>query len=381
MDQPYDLSCVVVNFNNVGTTYGKKVLKLEDTRAYHWEGVRLCVAHLTQQLGLTVYGVIFQGWKAWDGLYDDLAEVFGIPADIRAMCRLIEETPRITMSHQRSADDEMTIKMAWRRNCRFLDNDNYRDWAKYHPDEHIRAWLKSSRAQLQMNYYFDSELGCFETLDGNAAAAPEGRAASTRSGGGSLAMTSGARSSSNRSRDRSSGVPQSTALAGAAQAVTESVTPDAVLVDIAEGVAGAVEAAIASTATPCIAGAGRRRRGASWRRRSASRKPEAVAATADSDRRVHVGGLPAEVTWQDLKAHMAQVGHVEFAHVPPSTAGRAASIGRRGRSGRSGSVPRRLHGWVLFASSAEAAEAVHRLHGSNLQGASIRVAMWAPPAR
>ena len=133
------------------------------------------------------------------------------------------EAPRLDQAHQRSADDEVAInlvgresarvvsqqsslgqcllilagfafsflqfrkareqnswqffptkviKMAYRRNCQMLDNDNYRDWARKHPDPEIRKWLKSSQRVLQMNFYFDSELGCFETLDGNPSNAP-----------------------------------------------------------------------------------------------------------------------------------------------------------------------------------------------------------------
>merc|ERR1719316_2608798 len=99
---------------------------------FHWEGVRLCVKHLTARLQMRVIGVIFQNWVGLDGALDALREVVGVPADIASLCDNIEETPRICGSHQRSADDEMTIKMAQRRNCRMLDNDNYRDWARHH---------------------------------------------------------------------------------------------------------------------------------------------------------------------------------------------------------------------------------------------------------
>ena len=47
-------------------------------------------------------------------------EDWGVPDDIAKMCETIELTPRITGPHHRSADDEMTIQCAYRRNCRFL---------------------------------------------------------------------------------------------------------------------------------------------------------------------------------------------------------------------------------------------------------------------
>merc|ERR1712224_839539 len=71
------------------------------------------------------------------------------------------------MGNHRSADDEMTIKCAYRRNCRFLDNDNYADWRKSMRDEKVRHWLEKCQDILQMRYYFDAGLGEFDTLDGN----------------------------------------------------------------------------------------------------------------------------------------------------------------------------------------------------------------------
>jgi len=162
--RPYDMGRVVVNFNNVGTTYGKKVLKVSGA-GYHWEGVRRCVKYLKEELRLGVVGVIFENWKAPDA---GRQFVHGVPADIAEMCETVEETPRCAGAHQRSADDEMTLKCAYRRNCRFLDNDNYRDWLMRMRNSSIRDWLSHSQDRLHMKYYFDSVLGCFDTLDGNA---------------------------------------------------------------------------------------------------------------------------------------------------------------------------------------------------------------------
>lgn len=161
----FAMDVVVVNFNNVGTTFGHKFLK--DGTNYHWEGVRRCVQHLTKELGLKVVGVIFENWVALDNL-ENPTKVWGIPEDIRNLCECVEETPRLTGSHHKSADDEMTIKCAYRRNCRFMDNDNYRDWLSDMKSTKVRAWLEHCQERVHMRYYFDTGLGCFETLDGNA---------------------------------------------------------------------------------------------------------------------------------------------------------------------------------------------------------------------
>merc|ERR1712228_15637 len=93
-----------------------------------------------------------------------------LPQDIERMCESIEETPRITGSCHSSADDEMTIKCAYRRNCCLLDNDNYRDWLQQLRDEVIRGWLNKCQDLLQMRYYFDKGLGSFDLIEGNVAA-------------------------------------------------------------------------------------------------------------------------------------------------------------------------------------------------------------------
>lgn len=160
--RPFDLKRVVVNFVNVGKNYGKKFANGQ----FHWEGVRRCVRHLRDEIGLRVTGVILENWKGMDGVAEP-EKVEGVPNDIRVLCESIEETPRVIGQHQRSADDEMTIKCAYRRNCRMLDNDNYRDWVRNLRNEQIRSWLEHSQARVHMKYYFDS-LGYFDTLDGNA---------------------------------------------------------------------------------------------------------------------------------------------------------------------------------------------------------------------
>lgn len=170
----YDLQSVIVNFANVGATYAKKVLKRDKEkgdRLFDWEGVRRCVTYMKQDMGMNVVGCVFENYSG----PDNGVMVHDVPEDIAKMCTSVEETPDIRQRSQRiggqivhkSADDEMTIKLAHRRNCRFLDNDNYRDWLKELRNVKSRAWLQNCQDLMQMKYYFDSHLGTFDTLDGN----------------------------------------------------------------------------------------------------------------------------------------------------------------------------------------------------------------------
>lgn len=373
----FDRAQVVVNFNNVGTNYGKTVLHLEEGNSmFHWEGVRRCVRYLTSRLGLRVIGVIFQEWRAWDGPPGQLCEVRGIPEDIRNMCAVIAETPRINMSHQRSADDEMTIKMAFKRRCMMLDNDNYRDWAEHHPDPEIRDFLNSCRDVLHMKYYFDPELGCFETLDGTVRASNGGRAPSSgrpsrppsgqrpapaaaapaapAAAASAPAGDEGRRRTRHRRRSRSNSLA---AEAGAEHEAAPSRPP------------GTWDTSWPSGAWDRTSSQRRsERRSASRRRgRSVSLGPEAGGAEVAA-RTVNVAGLPSGADWRELKAHMAQAGRVDFASVA-----RAASRGRGGGGGADGS-------WVKFASVDEAFEAVRLLDGRPFQGRLLHVQMWAEAA-
>eukprot|EP00747_Dinoflagellata_sp_TGD_P099882 gnl/TRDRNA2_/TRDRNA2_167879_c0_seq5.p1 gnl/TRDRNA2_/TRDRNA2_167879_c0~~gnl/TRDRNA2_/TRDRNA2_167879_c0_seq5.p1 ORF type:complete len:1148 (-),score=292.16 gnl/TRDRNA2_/TRDRNA2_167879_c0_seq5:64-3486(-) len=170
--RPYNLKLCVVNFANVGATYAGQVLDRSiqrGDRLFDWEGVRRCLKVLTQDQGMQVLGVVFENCKGPDGAskhHRNPPEV-RLPEDIRRMCTSIQETPRLTGRNHKCADDEITIKCAYRRNCRFLDNDNYRDWLSGMRDQKCRAWLESCQELLQMRYFFDAELGFFETLDGN----------------------------------------------------------------------------------------------------------------------------------------------------------------------------------------------------------------------
>lgn len=154
--RPIDTTHIVVNFANVGHKYGADVEK-RTAWLFTYEGVRRCVKHLVENQGLRVIGVV----------YENYGEDREVPKDIQDMCESIQLTPRLTGKHHKSADDEMTIKCAYRRNCFFLDNDNYRDWLQHLKDEKVRSWLQSCQDMLQIRYYFDSGLGTFDTLDGN----------------------------------------------------------------------------------------------------------------------------------------------------------------------------------------------------------------------
>mmetsp|Transcript_12239 Transcript_12239/g.28538 ORF Transcript_12239/g.28538 Transcript_12239/m.28538 type:complete len:836 (+) Transcript_12239:70-2577(+) len=164
----YDLKKCVVNFANVGAQYARVVLdQIKTDKDYHapfdWEGVRRCVSHLKSDLGMEVIGCVYENFTG----PDNGSPCPGVPDDIRHSCTYIQEVPRLTGPHHKSADDEVTIKSAFRRNCRFLDNDNYRDWLQGMKNANIREWFQKSQNLLQMKYYFDGELGTFDTLDGN----------------------------------------------------------------------------------------------------------------------------------------------------------------------------------------------------------------------
>jgi len=160
----WNLQKVVVNFANVGHSYGKKVLnKPPGASMFQWEGVRRCVRYLKTEMNLQVTGVIHENF-----LGEDNGVTVPLPADIKRMCETVEETPRTGQArNHRSADDEMTIKCAYRRVCRFLDNDNYSEWMKQLSDDKIRSWLQTHKDFAHMRYYFDTGLGSFDVLGGN----------------------------------------------------------------------------------------------------------------------------------------------------------------------------------------------------------------------
>ncbi|CAE7783262.1 CARNS1 [Symbiodinium microadriaticum] len=159
----WNMNKVVVNFLNIGHYYGSKVMKLEQ-QMFQWEGVRRCVRYLKTEMNLQVTGVIPENYRGMDNGRKQLP----LPADIKNMCETVEETPRFgDQRNHRSADDEMTIKCAYRRACRFLDNDNYKEWVVQLQDAKARTWLQKHKDMAHMRFYFDIGTGTFDILGGN----------------------------------------------------------------------------------------------------------------------------------------------------------------------------------------------------------------------
>lgn len=59
----------------------------------------------------------------------------------------VEEAPRLP--HQKSTDDEVTIKLAVRLNCRIMDNDNYRHLALERPTERGKGVAQGQKGVAQ----------------------------------------------------------------------------------------------------------------------------------------------------------------------------------------------------------------------------------------
>mmetsp|Transcript_60409 Transcript_60409/g.112152 ORF Transcript_60409/g.112152 Transcript_60409/m.112152 type:complete len:837 (-) Transcript_60409:49-2559(-) len=163
----YNLDVCVVNFASVGATYARTVLRNKEVD-FDWEGVRRCVQHLIEDVGVKVVGCIFENFVGPDnGKRGAGVACTGVPSDIAGVCESIQATPRLDSDNHRSVHAEQTIKCAYRRNCRFLDNDNYKQWLQGLDSVRIRGWLQKSQDLLHIGYYFDSELGTFDTLGGN----------------------------------------------------------------------------------------------------------------------------------------------------------------------------------------------------------------------
>eukprot|EP00913_Durusdinium_trenchii_P021924 g20601.t1 len=76
----FNMEEVVVNFANVGYTFGNKVLQLKQ---FNWEGVRRCLLVLTKDMQLKVTGVIPENFWGLDGC----SQPVPIPNDIWKMCQ------------------------------------------------------------------------------------------------------------------------------------------------------------------------------------------------------------------------------------------------------------------------------------------------------
>ncbi|CAE7449597.1 psmD10, partial [Symbiodinium sp. CCMP2592] len=108
---PADGKILNLTVTLVGTSFGM-IFNGDKEPKYNWEGVRRCVKELARR-GFKIIGVIYQSWKGWDG-------------------------------------DEI-------------------DWLHTLRKAEIRNWYSFSQDRIHMKYFFDSEVGFFETLDGNAA--------------------------------------------------------------------------------------------------------------------------------------------------------------------------------------------------------------------
>jgi len=167
LGRPFSLREIVVNFANVGASYGVKVLGREGTGLFDWDGVRKACRFLKHERGWKVTGVINENYTGRDQAQGGNNSI-RLPQDIKQLCDGdVLETPRITTSNHSSADDEMTIKCAYRRNSRFLDNDNYRDWLTQLHDDKIREWLNTYQDLLHTRYFFDKATGDFDLIEGN----------------------------------------------------------------------------------------------------------------------------------------------------------------------------------------------------------------------
>eukprot|EP00931_Biecheleriopsis_adriatica_P114590 TRINITY_DN90519_c0_g1_i1.p1 TRINITY_DN90519_c0_g1~~TRINITY_DN90519_c0_g1_i1.p1 ORF type:complete len:628 (-),score=163.44 TRINITY_DN90519_c0_g1_i1:34-1881(-) len=166
----FSMHDIVVNFANVGHNFGAKVdnreyKKQQDKKVqlFDWEGVRRCLLFLKNEMKLKITGVVDENFRGLDNNMESVP----LPEDIRKMCVSVQETPRVRGRQHGSADDEMTIKCAYRRNCRFLDNDNYSEWLVQMSDDKARTWLQTHHDFVHMRYYFDTGTGTFDVLGGN----------------------------------------------------------------------------------------------------------------------------------------------------------------------------------------------------------------------
>mmetsp|Transcript_987 Transcript_987/g.2227 ORF Transcript_987/g.2227 Transcript_987/m.2227 type:complete len:215 (+) Transcript_987:692-1336(+) len=142
--------------------YGTCILNRRGGGKYDWEGARRCASFLRKKK-MDVIGVIPKHFWATDG---GVGQPVLVPRDIKGVMTL-QETSRLDGENFRSSDDEVTIKAAYHRNCVFLDNDNYREWATNLRDDKSRRWLNKYQDILHWKYYFDVVSGTFELIQGN----------------------------------------------------------------------------------------------------------------------------------------------------------------------------------------------------------------------
>lgn len=98
----------MVNFANIGATFGTQVLKRTED-LFDWDGVRRAVRHLTEAKKLKVVGVILQDFKARDFCPRDSGHSqkrVSVPSDVRDLCDELVEVPRGGKGKYKSIDDE-----------------------------------------------------------------------------------------------------------------------------------------------------------------------------------------------------------------------------------------------------------------------------------
>lgn len=157
----WDLGHVVVDFTAVGKAFGRDVLGRGTESGpgdlFDYEGVRRCCRYLIEERALSITGLIMRSvWEA----DTDIVAVPAVPEDIMAMCQHVEFVPQVFAG---------VAQRARGYNCRFISNTSYRDLCKAVKDAACRTWMECCHEILQVGFFFDTELGTFETLEGNCA--------------------------------------------------------------------------------------------------------------------------------------------------------------------------------------------------------------------
>lgn len=143
----------VVNFGNIGKSRGD----------FDWNNVRKCVLHLHER-NFDVVGVVFENFWGQDS---EGRPSTMLPQDIHDLCKAVLFTPRIHNSGYEDVEEEMTLKCAYARNCRYLglvEAKFYNRW------RHLRkpgmaSWLWHYRDLLHVRYFFED--GHFHLIEGN----------------------------------------------------------------------------------------------------------------------------------------------------------------------------------------------------------------------
>lgn len=136
----HDLSWRILDAENIGFTYGQRVLGKE--KHFHIEGVRKAVAHFVQD-GLSV---IVIGQR--QSLQRDLA------AEV--------QTGRCHVIVADSTDDVIILKKAFEKRCPVVSRDLFRNQLDdCRIDASLRSWYREKGASLQVKYTF-GENGAFE---------------------------------------------------------------------------------------------------------------------------------------------------------------------------------------------------------------------------